>query len=68
MTARYFYRGTTEKGRGYLGQIRVDDLPSWVERLFVHGWRRLTVTRDGREVAGITRLDDGRRRTWWAEQ
>lgn len=60
------YRGEDHRGASVSG-IPPEDLAPWVARKFRQGWRFLSVTRDGREVAGIQRSRIRGRSQWWSE-
>jgi hypothetical protein len=62
------FTGVRRDGSAITGAFVPVDLESWVRHKFdVLGWRKLSVTRDGEEVAAICPgLDDGKR-TWWSE-
>lgn len=65
--AVYTWRGITRNGEARTGQSVLDFGPApFAETFFKAGYRRLTVTRDGRTVAAIERIDG--KRVWWAEQ
>jgi hypothetical protein len=68
--AEFRWRGVSRDGRASVGGMAIDPahLPAVVEDRFKTGWRELTVTRDGIEVAGIwLNPSNLGRRDWWAE-
>ena len=61
------FRGSDRRGAGVTGHSKLTEQEAgdFIERSYRAGWRSLIVTRDGRTVGEIFRLDG--RRLWWSE-
>lgn len=68
-TVTYRYTGVDRNGDSRCGQINMhpNQLAAHVEGLVRKGWRELSITTGGRQVAAITRGENSNRRIWWTE-